>query len=284
MPFNLKTIPIFLEAKSQIHHGGDNKTGSETLFRRQEYLVGNTYIDCPLIHGNALRGVWRREIMEDLGERLDLGYKDEAASFQVNKDVYHALFTGGQFKEVAEKDSGKIFFKLKKQMRNLIPPLSLLGTAFMSQQIEGKLNISHLLPLCSELEHYLPSEIPKKFQNRLNLSVFEQLEFMFQTRKDELREQRKEGEQAVQMLIKYEVMKPGTVFYAEAKLIDYSDLDLSCFAHLLDLWGTNPHIGGKSAVGLGSVKPYITMEADSSLYLEFIETNRDKITKFLEDL
>jgi hypothetical protein len=285
MTFGIKTIPGYFIALSQIHHGGDNKTGSETLFRRQEYLVNGEYISIPLIHGNALRGVWRRIIMHDLSNVLDIGYKnDEDSSFRLEKDAYHALFSGGTFKEVAEKDSGKVYIKFKQNIRELIPPIALLGTAYGNQPISGSLQISHLLPLCSELKEYLPEAIPEKYQNRLDLSVFENLDFMFQTRKDDLREERKEGEQAIQMLIKYEIMKPGTVFYNELKLVDYSDLELSCLARVIELWSQNPRIGGKSAVGLGKLKPEFEFDISSEKYMNFLKDNKEEILNFLEDL
>lgn len=287
MPFGIKTIPGYLLATSQIHHGGDHKTGSESLFRTQEYYVEDkdSYISIPIIHGNALRGVWRRLIMNDLAKRLNLGYKDdEDAAFTVDKDVYHALFSGGTFKEVAEKDSGKIYIEFKQNIRKLLPPIALLGTAYGNQPISGVLQVSHLLPICSELETYLPDDIPKKYKTRLQHSAFEYRDFMFQTRKDELREERQEGEQAVQMLIKYEVLKPGTVLYMELKLVDYTELELSCLARILEIWNANPRIGGKSAVGLGKLKPSIKLDATSEAYLQFLEEKKDEIIQFLDNL
>lgn len=285
MPFGIKKIPGYMLAQSQIHHGGDGKTGSETLFRRQEYLIDGQYISIPLIHANALRGIWRRTIMNDLAKFLDLGYKDKGASFQIDKDVYHALFSGGTFKQVGEKDSGKIFIEFKRKVRELLPPIALLGTAYGNQPIEGIFQLDHLLPLCEELyPEYLPSDIPEKYQDRLNKSLFENMDFMFQTRKDELREEREEGEQAVQMLIKYEVMKPGTVLHTELKLIDHNEIELSCLARILELWSMNPRIGGKSSVGLGKVKPEFECDISSDAYIEFLKNNKDEITEFLKDL
>lgn len=284
MPFGIKKIKGYLEAKSQIHHGGDNKTGSETLFRRQEYLIGNNFTSIPIIHGNAFRGILRREIMADLCNTLGLGYKDSENTIQLNKDVYHALFSGGTLHEVAEKDSGKINLEFKKQIMDLVPPLSLFGTAFGNQILSGSLQISHLLPLCSELKNeYLPDDIPEKYQNRLNLSVYEFIDYMFQTRKDELRE-REDDEQAIQMLIKYEIMKPGTIFYTEIKLVDYNELELSCLARTLELWSRNPHIGGNSSVGLGKVAPNFDLNTTSDLYIEFLDKNKKEIMLFLKQL
>jgi len=287
MPFGIKTIPGYFTALSQIHHGGDYKTGSETLFRTQEYFIEgrDTYISIPIIHGNALRGIWRRIIMNDLSKFLDIGYKtDKDVSFKLEKDVYHALFSGGTFREVAEKDSGKVHIKFKQRIKDLIPPISLLGTAYGNQPISSSLQISHLLPICSELKEYLPEDIPEKYITRLNHSAFEYKDFMFQTRKDELREERKEGEQAVQMLIKYEIMKAGTVFYNELKLVDFSELELSCLARIIELWSQNPRIGGKSAVGLGKLKPEFEFEASSEQYMLFLKENKEEILNFLEGL
>lgn len=285
--FGMKTIPMYLTALSQIHHGGDNKTGSESLFRTQEYFIEElgSYEQIPIIHGNALRGVWRRLIMDDLGKHLSLSYEGDDDTFKIQKDMYHSLFSGGTFQEVDAKDSGKVYIKFKNEIRELIPAISLLGTAYGNQSITGKLQMSHLLPLCSELKDtYLPENIPKRYQNRLNLSAYEYREFMFQTRKDDLREERKEGEQAIQMLIKYEVMKPGTVFYTEIKVIDATELELSCLARIIELWSKNACIGGKSAIGLGQLKPDFLFEMNSEIYLSFLDEKRKEIIKFIQSL
>jgi hypothetical protein len=285
MTFDIKKMPMYLIAKAPIHHGGDQETGSETMFRRLEYIINNQSIAIPIIHANALRGIWRRLIMDDLAKLLDMGYKDDA-EFQVSKDVYQALFTGGNFKSVGEKDSGKIYIQFKRDIRKYVPPIKLLGTAFMTQQIESIFSLDQIIPICEELYEggYLPDDIPDEFQDKLNLSVFEFMEFMYQTRRDTIGEKREEGEQAIQMYFKYEVMKPGTILQTNLKLVDYNEIDLSCLARILELWRANPIIGAHGAVGLGRVDPQIEIDATSDTYVNYIKDNRDEIIEFLTDL
>lgn len=286
MTFDLKEIRGFIVAQSQIHHGGDSKTGNETLFRTQEYYISKKkmFIPIPIIHGNAFRGLWRRLIMADLAEMLDIGYKD-GKTFRLKKDAYHSLFSGGMFKTIEKKNAGKVLIDFKKKVHELLPPLSLLGTAYGTQNITSKLSTSHLLPLCSELkDEYLPNDIPEEFQSRLSLSVYEFKDFMFQTRRDDLREEREEGEQAVQMLIRYEVLKPGTVLYMKLGVKDSTEIELSCLARIFELWKQNPILGGRSAIGLGEVDPHLNIEISSKQYLDFVEDRKEDVIEFLESL
>ena len=173
--FGLETLQGKIIAKSPLHHGGDEKTGAETLLRRNKFVVNNDVIEVPYISGNAVRGVLRRMVMADF---LEL------AGYQItNLRLYHALFTGGILESVDEKNSGIIDMGLKQKIIRLLPPIALFGTSLGNQIIEGKLHVGLLLPVCNELNAYLPSSLQG------NRSVFDFLDFTHQTRKDD----RKEG-------------------------------------------------------------------------------------------
>jgi hypothetical protein len=75
----------------------------------------------------------------------------------------------------------------------------------------------------------------------------------FITRRDDLREEREEDEQAVQMKVDYECFVPGTKFYHRFVLQLPDQLQLSCFGRILDLFEAMPYIGGRSSSGDGKV-------------------------------
>lgn len=134
------------------------------------------------------------------------------------------------------------------------------------------------LPICRELAEYLPDNIKPK------ASVFDLLTSSFQTRKDDLRGEREEGEQAVQMLIEYEVFAPGTVFYHEFKLEDPNPIDVSCLARCIELWQAKPFIGGKSSIGFGELSITYDLEETSEQYLAFLEKHKEQICDLLREL
>lgn len=278
MTFNLVVLEGYVMALSPIHHGGDEKTGSESLLRRNKYFVNGNSMEIPYISGNALRGMWRRHLIADLLDRLDVDLKSTR--------LYHSLFSGGVLEQVSEKNSGVIDIELKKKLNDLLPPIRLLGTSYLNQTIEGNLQVGFLLPVCKELKEYLPDTIAEKYNDRLERSIFTFCDFKFQTRKDDLGAERAEGESAVQMLIKYEVFIPGTVFYNEIKIVDAEPLDISLLGHLIELWNQNPTIGGKASAGLGQLKLDYALDTrfDPELYLEFVEDNKKEIIQLLKEL
>ena len=66
-----------------------------------------------------------------------------------SKKVYHFLFTGGILEALDNKDKGAINLSRKKKIRELIPPISLLGSALGNQMIQGKLKVGMGDVVCS---------------------------------------------------------------------------------------------------------------------------------------
>ena len=65
------TVDGTMEAQSPIVHFGDEKTGSSPILHTLAvyFPAENEIIDLPVISGNAIRGMLRRLVMEDLLER-----------------------------------------------------------------------------------------------------------------------------------------------------------------------------------------------------------------------
>lgn len=273
--FGLLTVRGRLKARSPIFHGGNEKTGSVVLLNRLKFITSSGLEDIPIISGNAIRGVLRRYIFQDF--LSEIGYEIDVTTPQGLK-LYHALFTGGVLETVDVRDSGIIDVDLKRRVIECIPPLRLFGFSFRNQTIESKLKVGAALPICKELKDYLPDdEHPSR-------SVYELLTTAYQTRKDDIKAERDEKEQAVQMLIEYELFAPGTEFYHELKLEDPDEVDISCLARCIELWKAKPFIGGKSSIGLGELEIAYDLDASSDTYMKFLAEHKDEIILLLQEM
>ncbi|OYT64159.1 hypothetical protein B6U67_00725 [Methanosarcinales archaeon ex4484_138] len=263
----------YLVAETPIHHGGDEKTGAESLLRQMSYIVDGKRIEIPLISGNAIRGNLRRLLMADM--LAQVRYKLSSAK------IYHMLFSGGILETVSSKDTGVIDLDLKRKIRKTIIPIALLGSSLGNQIFEGKLKVSPAIPICKELKDYLPDTC----QIQPTLSIYELLDFDFATRKDDLREEKDENEQATQMMYSFQVFIPGTPFHHSFSLNDVDDIEQSAFYRMLNLWKMNPYVGGKSSIGLGKVKICYDYDDDAEiLYHNFLMEKQEEIREMLNDL
>jgi hypothetical protein len=261
---------FLVKALSPIHHGGDEKTGSETMLRRMKFLVKDEVMDIPIISGNAVRGYLRRLLMEDF--IYQVGYLEIHNYF-----LYHSLFSGGVLETREASEVGVLNLELRRKIRVFLPPVSLFGFAYKNQVVDGKMKVSHLLPCCEELTSYLP----QAFLPLTSPSVFELLDFTFGTRKDE--REMEGGENPVQMKYDYEVFCPGTVFYLRIDLMDTNEVEESCFGRMIELWRERPFIAGRSSAGEGRVE--IVGEVPSSeLYLTFLKERRNEIWEVMREL
>ncbi|MHA1910411.1 MAG: RAMP superfamily CRISPR-associated protein [Candidatus Kariarchaeaceae archaeon] len=271
----MKTQKIIgkITALAPVHHGGDEKTGSETLLRRIKMVLSNGKIDeIPYIEGNAVRGYCRRLVMQDFIERIE---------YQITKPrLYHTLFSGGVLETMGSSDDGHVNLEMRRKIRNLIPPLSILGSTFGNQAFQGKMKVGKMLPFCSELSHILP-----EFENAN--SVFNYLDFSFQTRRDDREFEKEKDKQAIQMIVNFEVFIPGTVFHHWFSLDDWNEQEEGCFRHLIELWQSRPFIGGKSSTGHGEIKidyPELKELTSSIVYFKFLDDNKEEIKEFLAEL
>lgn len=269
------TVEGVLTVLTPLHHGGDEKTGTETLLRRVKYLVGDEMLEIPHVSGNAIRGMLRRLVIRDFLEKV--GYEVKSPR------LYHALYSGGVLETVAEKDVGKLDLEMRRKIRSLIVPVSLFGTSIMNQAFAGKLSVGPALPICRELKDYIPFNSEKSF--------YEFLDFLFSTRREEEEfkstEERKKGEQAVQMIYRFEVFVPGTRLYHWFTLQDTNEVEEGCFLRTLELWQETPFLGGRSAIGAGKVKlEYAIPKEIGSVekYKNFVEKHKEEILQVLGEL
>jgi hypothetical protein len=266
-----------IEALSPIHHGGDEKTGSTPVLRSLTHYdpIEARHVRLPFISGNALRGVLRRLVMRDLLDRLGMT--------EVGAALHHALFTGGIL-ESTDDGGGQLDLAFRRGLRDLVPPIALFGTAAGNQLVPGILRVEHAMPVCREYRAYLPA--PWGDDPRAQQSVRTFTDVSFATRRDDLRADREEDEQARQMKIDFECFIAGTLFVHGFTLHYATPVEASCLRHLLQVWALDPRIGGKSASGYGRLR----LAYDESAlpvadgYLQFLEAHRADIVAALEDL
>jgi CRISPR/Cas system CSM-associated protein Csm3 (group 7 of RAMP superfamily) len=273
-------ITGILTALSPIFHGGNEKTGSVVLLNRLKFIVNGKPIDVPIVSGNQVRGRLRRLLSRDFLElaehQLNLGQKK-------HQKLYHTLFAGGVLTAVEEEESGVVDLNLKSRIVKYILPVRLFGASYANQMVEGRVLIGHMLPVCKELKEFTGIDS--------DVSFYQLITRMFQTRRDELRVPTKEEEEEekVQMTVEYECFTPGTRFYHEITLETTSEgeeLDLSTLYRAIELWRQKPFIGGKSSIGFGKLRIEYAWpkQVDSKPYLQFIEKNKDEIHKVLDEL
>ena len=268
-----------LTALSPIHHGGSEDYGTTKLILTLPTVIinpltGKEEIDTiPTIHGNAIRGYLRRLIMDDFLTQLD--YELDS------KKVYHFLFTGGILEALDPKDKGAINLTLKKQIRELIPPISLVGSALGNQMIQGKLKVGMADIVCAETKHYIEEYSDYDF-SAYNLKGSD-----FGTRLDDLKEGKtEEDEQAHQMKYEFETLIRGTKFTHEFILEDCNSIEKACFHRMMSLWEERPYLGGKSGTGYGKVRlDYQGIDDLTDIsYLNYLHDRKEEISNLLDEL
>lgn len=272
MPYGLRVIPGKVTALSPLFHGGNEKTGSVVLLNRIKYMIGGKPVDIPFVSGNEVRGYLRRLIFEDFLNLVCFKIDLEERGGQA---LFHTLFSGGILESVETSESGVIDLSFKREIYENIIPARLFGFSFRNQMLEGRLKVAHMLPICKELNAFLPIKSEASFYTMLAKN--------FQTRRDELRlERESEEEQAVQMLVEQEVFAPGTEFFHEFIVEDPDDVAVGVVARMISLWKGKPFIGGKSSIGLGRVAlDYQLASANEDEYLGAVnkrEANRTLAT------
>lgn len=274
----IKKIEGTLTALTPIHHGGNEKTGSTPILRTimlYDAVLGEE-IPMPYISGNGIRGKLRRLLMRDYFAWLDRSVEELPVK------LYHILFSGGIL-ESTEDTNAKVNLELRRQIRLLIPPLSLLGAAVGNQMVQGKLKVGHAFPLCREYLPYLPETFRNDPRTAKTVRVF--TDEAFDTRKDDLKAARGEDEQAIQMKVEFECFIPGTGFYHWFATDYATPVEQACLGRLLELWGQTPFVGGKASSGYGQIAlDYQDTIPQSEPYVDFIRSNREAALEALNVL
>jgi len=264
-------LDIRMKLKSPLCHFGDEKTGTMQLARTMKFEYEGEYIDAPVLSGNAFRGELRRIAMRDYLERI--GVIEEGISAK----LYYLLFTGGAL------TSGSRYVEVgeRRKMRELCPPLSLLGSAIGDQIPEGKMKVGIFKPVCKEIAAFTGIESNKSF--------YDMLEEIFYTRRDDLKSKdfnisnEAKHENAIQMKYEMQCISAGAELVGSIMIENSNTVEEACLMSTLDRFKQSPFVGGKSATGHGEVE-IIYACSSAQPYYDYIEVKKAEMIIWLRDL
>lgn len=271
---NIKNFEIKIKCLSPLAHFGDEMCGTMQTFRRIKYRYGDRYIDVPVYSGNALRGILRTLVFQDLLEKLGMSIGS------INQAVFYTLFNGGSL-----KSGGIESLEFKKNIRENCPPLVLLGSAYGNQMTEGKAKVGILRPVCKEMNGYNREQSETSLYSGMINEVFQTRSDRLKPKTDTVADSDTAVKETVQMKYEFETFSTGTELETEIAVEFGTELEQACMAYMIELLKKLGHIGGKSSDGYGKIEVICDYgDTDPKLYEDFIDANKEEIKKFLEYL
>lgn len=270
---NIMRFDLKIKCLSPLAHFGDEMCGTMQTARRIKYRVGDRYIDVPVYSGNALRGILRGLLMQDLLEKLDMSVKS------ISQAVFYTLFNGGSLKSGGIED-----LEFKDKLTECCPALVLMGSAFGNQMTEGKAKVGILRPICCELNDYNTNQTDTSLYSGMINEVFQTRHDRLKAKTENVSDAYEVPKETVQMKYEFEVLSPGTELETEICVEYGNELEQSCMAYAIELLKQSGHLGGKSSEGYGKVEITCDSNVTGELYNKFIDENKDKIKEFLEYL
>lgn len=276
------------------------------------YLAGTQIIgpdgmpvECFVYSGNAFRGMLR-----DLGTQYLL---EKLGNPQLPLDLFYLLFSGGSIggNQAVDIDQGR-------QLRKMLPLLSLFGGAVGNQILQGKMFVGAMYPLVRECQRVLPRRLRSedapswrhwtvehnftrtddaKDENlRKFLSVSEEEKPLLEDQVSDEKKSDKKKELPQQMRYTIELLATGSRLYQRIDLIDVNDLELGTFVSALYQFSKRPYIGGRNSIGMGLVeieyeyhengktKPFMFISEDNSEMGLLANNAKERYDEFLKDL
>lgn len=270
-------IALTARCETALAHGADGKAGNATLFRRQRVLTteGST-LDLPYYSGNAVRGQMRDLLADHL--LTALGMSPSRNSPPIALWFFYALYSGGALEEKSEAtkaiqgrmgDNGATRAQGIREFREMLPALSLLGTALGNRVLPGRMQVADLRPDCYEWN--TGSQIP----------VAELLTWEYLTRREDL----ESHDEHHGMIANTEVLRAGASLVGgidtDGAIRDVEDSALALGLELLRKRGM---LGAENRRGLGKVQLEIAGCANPAPYLEHLATNKEAILSYLRDV
>jgi hypothetical protein len=271
-------ISVKITCLSPLSHGADTKAGNATIFRRMQVLsTTDQILNLPFYAGNAFRGHMRDLLADNFLQSLGLAPRRDNPP--CNLWFFHALYAGG----VLEENSAQAKALGKKlglngssrsdgihEFRDMIPPISVLGSALGNRVLPGKINVCDFRPKCIEWDNG-------------ETQVGNLFEWMYLTRRED-HENHEHGHNS-SMIANTECLKAGVVLFGGIDISTHAnDIELGCVGRGLELLKESGYIGAGNRRGLGHVCIDIDNIPNSSVYDTYLQTNRLKITAYLEEI
>lgn len=259
---------------SSLLHGGDETLGTTKLFRTKGMIYDGRKVQIPVVSGNAVRGIWRRACATAF---LDAYLA--AGGVPLSLSAFYYLTSGGSLKKGAETSS--LDLGAERRLRELVPYVGLFGGAGLGKIQAGKLWVDEAVPICRETLPILRRMWPAaEDAATAGMSVRELTEVHGYSRQDDAKNEHyhrylnsgaqseataavkrtQEDDSAaaagVSQQMRYEGMElvAGTVlFHRWGFRWAPTRPELAGFAAGLLRWALRPTVGGRSAVGHGSL-------------------------------
>ncbi len=266
-------------ALSSIVHSQDRSDadGADTvaLFRREKILTpdGRT-TRVPIVSGNSFRGVLRR-----IGEELTAGILNYEDKLPI--PAAHLLTNGGRL----GKTNRPITDEQEHELKELLPIIGVFGGSVSARILSGRLTVGKVLPEFSELQHLLH----RPPQSALRPAILSMSEDPYAhlgdhnstapavavPPDDENQSRTRRNEKNSPLgIFRVETLPAGTRLQTWAQLTNANANEVSFFCDVLNAFAERGHLGGRSAVGHGSITATVTptvLRGDERTLLELLD-------------
>lgn len=219
--------------------------------------------------GNAVRGMLR-----DAGAKYFQDNVEAEGSVRLSPAAFYMLWSGGSITDEFKVDLAK-----SRNLRKVVPHLSVFGAAIGSGTLPGRIDVGNLYPLYRETGHIVPEEVREKIRDREWITATgdvaysrvddakhpDRAAYMLDAAEGKLaldgdsEKPKKKKEAPQQMRYGYEVVNPGTWFWSEIDLRGLNAVEMGCLVSALWEWSKHPKLGGKLAAGMGKVRMSATL-------------------------
>ena len=248
--------------RSPMSHIGESHSTQSFLITEPIIQECGEIEDVPVYNGNAWRGQLRDAGTEYMLDKLGT----DSNPLRVPMDIFHLFFTGGRI-----GGDQKIDIAQARNIRKVVPLLSVFGGGVGNQIMEGKLRVSNgypivneAIPVLPELWHNQARKIPvaaitfDKSFSRMDDSKKESMQKYMPCLEQGLLESEKRktktgNDVADQMRMTSELWVPGTQIYQEIDILNASEVEMGALVSAMHWWSQSPHIGGQANKGHGKV-------------------------------
>lgn len=267
-------LPITITCLSPLSHGSDTKSGNATIFRRMQVLSNTgSVLNLPFYAGNALRGQMRDLLADHFLRMLGLDGESKVALW-----FWYALYSGGKLEQGSAEEkalakelgnAGAVKIEGHNRLRNMVPPLSLLGSALGNRVIPGRINVGDFRPRCIEWgTGYAPAA--------------SLMEWTFLTRRED-NENHQDGENN-SMIVNAECLRSGVIMDGGIDISSHiTEIEKSCLGLGLNLLADHGYIGADNRRGTGQVSIEFPFPKDD-LYDQYLVHRKDEIMQYLDSV
>ena len=281
-----RKITVNFYAMAPISHGEfqDADTGNIMMFRRIANVQLPEYTKIPVVSGNAIRGVIRRQLMKEVLETANITYNtflenhEERTAKRVWDKLYAMICCGGTLDGKMEDGISPEDLRV---LREWFPVLSLLGSAMYDKLLAGTAYVGFAYLMCEEsLKTGLTNRVEKYVDIKAEDAIIE----ISHSRLPERENANPEITGVKPMPYTAEALAPGSILQTRISLIpSCTEIERAALIHGIK---NLEALGGKLAGGFGQVDTE-SSDIDDSIYIEWLNERKEggkKHAEFKENL